>query len=213
MNPKSEKPKGWYNRGYLPHFDGGEIPQFITYRLFDSLPQDILARWKSVLEKENLIDLDLEILRLVEKYLDAGHGCCYLKDLRIANIVEENLLYFDNVRYHLLSWVIMPNHIHLLLTPSFGHSLSFIMKNMKSFTSHEANKVLNRKGKFWIDDYFDRFMRDAEHFDKTVSYIEKNPVKAGLCEKPEDWRFSSAWWRKKAREPANDSNVINKVWS
>lgn len=195
MNSKSENLKGWHNRGYLPHFDGGEIPQFITYRLFDSLPQGILERWKSVLEKENLIDLDLEILRLVERYLDKGYGSCYLKEIRVANIIEENLLRFDNVRYRLWAWVIMPNHIHLLLTPSSDYSLSFIMKNMKSFTSHEANRALNREGKFWIDDYFDRFMREVEHYNKTVSYIEKNPVKAGLCEKPEDWRFSSAWWK------------------
>lgn len=195
MNIKNEKLKGWHSRGYLPHFDGGEVSQFITFRLYDSLPQNLLERWKSVLEKKNLIDLDLEILRLVETYLDKGHGSCYLKDIRVATVVEENLLHFDNTRYRLWSWVIMPNHIHLLLTPYSDYSLSLIIKNMKSFTSHESNKILSRKGKFWVDDYFDRFMRDRAHFNKTVSYIEKNPVKARLCEKPDEWRFSSAWWK------------------
>ncbi len=57
--------------------------------------------------------------------------------------------------------------------------------------------MLGRSERFWQKEYFDRFIRNARHFAKVVAYIENNPVKARLCEKPEDWPFSSAWFRKK----------------
>ncbi len=69
------------------------------------------------------------------------------------------------------------------------------MHSFKSFTSQKANKIINRKGKFWQEDYFDRFIRNYEHFEKTLNYIENNPVKAGLCEKPSDWKYGSAYNR------------------
>ncbi len=89
----------------------------------------------------------------------------------------------------------MPNHLHFLLTRLENLKLWKIMQSLKSYTSHESNKVLGRTGQFWIEDYFDRFIRDGEHFRRTVKYIENNPVKARLCKKPEDWPFSSAWFR------------------
>lgn len=182
-------PRLWYGRGYLPHFDGGEVIQFITFRLADSLPQNVLEKWKIELE-QNLIT-EIEYHRMVDKYLDTSYGACYLKDARIASIMKETLLLFDGRKYKLIAWVLMPNHVHLLLTPKI--SLAEVMHSIKSYTAHEANKILGRKGKFWSKEYFDRFMRDYEHFAKTIAYIENNPVKAGLCEKPSEWRFSSAF--------------------
>ena len=69
------------------------------------------------------------------------------------------------------------------------------MKLFKSYTSHEANRILDRDGQFWMEDYFDRYVRDAKHFTNAITYIENNPVKARLCEKAGEWRFSSAWFR------------------
>jgi REP element-mobilizing transposase RayT len=89
----------------------------------------------------------------------------------------------------------MPNHIHLLATILPGQSLSQTMHSLKSFTSHEANKMLRRDGQFWFEDYFDRYIRNGKHFANAVRYIENNPVKARLCAKPEDWPFSSAWFK------------------
>jgi hypothetical protein len=66
---------------------------------------------------------------------------------------------------------------------------------MKSYTAHEANKLLGLTGQFWSKEYFDRYMRNAEHFYRTVTYIEYNPDKARLCKSPEDWPFSSAFTR------------------
>ena len=132
----------------------------------------------------------------VEKYLDQGIGNCYLRRTEIAEMMEENLLKFDGVKYKLHAWVIMPNHVHLLLTPKEGYSLSEIVHSCKSYTSNQANRILDITGRFWFPEPFDRFMRDYEHFEKTFNYIERNPVKAGLCENQSDWRFSSAWHRK-----------------
>jgi len=70
------------------------------------------------------------------------------------------------------------------------------MHSLKSFTSHEANKILGRHGHFWFKEYFDRYIRNGEHFRAVVRYIEENPVKARLCEKPEDWKFSSAYFKR-----------------
>ena len=89
----------------------------------------------------------------------------------------------------------MPNHIHLLMTRLDVLELAEIMQSFKSLTSHKANQTLRRKGQFWLEDYFDRYIRNAEHFMKTVRYIENNPVKARLCKRPADWPFSSAWFR------------------
>lgn len=99
--------------------------------------------------------------------------------------------------YILLAWVIMPNHVHLLLRPLAGKPLDKIIHSLKSFTAHEANKMMNRQGKFWMREYFDRYIRDFDHLRKAISYIERNPVKAGLCEKAEDWEFGSAAARRR----------------
>jgi REP element-mobilizing transposase RayT len=87
----------------------------------------------------------------------------------------------------------MPNHVHFLIKPINNHKISKIVQNFKSFTAHEANKILQRNGKFWQEDYFDRFIRNYEHFQKTIDYIENNPVKARLCKNYTDWKFSSAY--------------------
>lgn len=192
MNENS--PKLWYGRGYLPHFDGGEVTQFITFRLADSLPQNVLEKWK--IEVEQRIITEIEYHRMIDKYLDKSIGNCYLNNERIAKLIQETLLFFDGKKYKLIAWVLMPNHVHLLLIPKSDFTLAEIMHSIKSYTAHEANKLLERKGSFWSKEYFDRFMRDYEHFEKTIAYIENNPVKAGLCEKASDWRFGSAFYKK-----------------
>ena len=112
-------------------------------------------------------------------------------------MVERAMLHHDGNRYRLAAWVVMPNHVHLLATPRDGHTLSGIMHSLKSYTAHQANKLLRREGTFWMEEYFDRYVRDARHFRNTIAYIENNPVKAGLCRRPPDWPFSSARLRNK----------------
>jgi len=93
----------------------------------------------------------------------------------------------------------MPNHVHTLLVPKAGFLLEDVIHSWKSFTSNEANKILNRRGRFWQEDYYDRFIRNAQHYVDAVDYIENNPVKASLCRRPEDWPFSSARLRAQSK--------------
>jgi REP element-mobilizing transposase RayT len=187
---------GWHSRGYLPHFDGGELAQFITFRLHDALPASVLVRWEEDLKQEQPGEIEAIMRRRVEAYLDQGHGSCYLKEIEIARLVQNALIFHDQAKYRLSAWVIMPNHVHLLCTPGLGHYLAEIMHSLKSYTASEANKMLSRTGRFWQKEYFDRYIRNARHFAKVIAYIENNPVKARLCEKAEDWPFSSASFRK-----------------
>jgi putative DNA methylase len=206
MNPNKPSHKderldpGWHSRGYLPHFDGVALPQFLTLHLGDSVPKNVIERWQRQLTDLSEEEARIVLQRRVEKYLDQGFGECFLRDFGIANMVQESLLKFDGIRYNLFSWVIMPNHSHSLFTRFEDWELWELMKSHKSYTAHEANKMLNRKGQFWMVDYFDRYIRNTDHFRKTVQYVENNPVKAGLCEKPGDWPFSSAWFREHTKK-------------
>ena len=191
-----QEPIGWHSRGYLPHFDAGEVFQSITFRLHDSMPQSVIEGWKLELAHDSE-EVEDKLRYRIEAYLDRGLGACYLGDRRVGSLVQSALLHFDGERYRLSAWVVMPNHVHLLAAPLPNHSLSGIMHSIKSYTSQEANKVLARKGRFWFEDYFDRYIRNAQHYENAVSYIESNPVRAGLCSLPWEWPLSSA--RFKAR--------------
>ncbi|MCL5998993.1 MAG: transposase [Chloroflexi bacterium] len=189
-------PKGWYSRGYLPHLDQPGLCQSITFRLHDSVPEQVIQRWKEELHwRENLPSDALAVVALRQRiviYEDAGHGACWLREAHIATLVENALLHFDGERYRLMAWCIMPNHVHVLIETFPGHPLHKVLHSWKSFTAQKANEWLERKGEFWAREYYDRFIRDERHFNQTVAYIEQNPVKAGLVTSAEAWRFSSA---------------------
>jgi REP element-mobilizing transposase RayT len=185
--PKGVKSaQGWYDRGRLPHFEGGSIPQFLTFRLYDSVPQSLIEQWKKDLT-------DIRFRKNIEKFLDSGYGSCFLKNPAVATLVANSLKFHDSKKYDLASWVVMPNHIHFLVTPFDGVELSTLAHSIKSYTAHEANKLLGRTGRFWQVEPFDRYIRNARHYASVVRYIEKTPVKAGLCKTAEEWRFSSAY--------------------
>lgn len=158
------------------------------------MPQTVLERWREELTQGVITDAGFR--RRIETYLDQNYGAQCLSDRRIASLVQNTLLNLDGKRYHLIAWVIMPNHVHILIQNLEGHSISSIMQTIKSYTAHEANKILDRKGSFWFKEYFDRYIRSGRHYVATLRYIEVNPVKARLCDRPEDWEFSSAYFRK-----------------
>lgn len=180
--------KGWYSRGYLPHFDDPGLIQGITFRLWDSLPGHVA---ESLVEELKQTSSATKRAR-IEAYLNAGYGACYLRDPRIARLVENALLHFDGERYRMIAWVVMPNHVHTLIETIEGYPLGTVLHSWKSYTASKANQILGRSGRFWYHEYFDRYIRDERHFANAVRYIHENPVKAGLVEKPEEWLFSSA---------------------
>jgi REP-associated tyrosine transposase len=207
-HPSSPQPLGWYSSGYLPHFDSTLVIQFITFRLADSLPQERLRQIEEELASVPESEQDPERRKKMEHWLDAGMGCCALKHPEVARVVQEAFLKFDGDRYKLIAWCIMPNHVHVLIEPKIR--LGKIVQSWKSYTGRwaiERNEELglgipsveleldtprSARRQFWMRDYWDRFIRNEEHFRNVINYIHDNPVKAGLCSKPEDWRWSSA---------------------
>ena len=138
-NPPKLRSGRIHTRGYLPHVDAEGATQFITFRLADSMPQDLLQRWKFELNSGEITDADMR--KRIEYFLDSGYGSCALRDRRIANEIRETLLKWNGKRYRLIAWVIMPNHVHLLIEVLEGYPLSDVMHSIKSYTAHEANKI------------------------------------------------------------------------
>ena len=190
-NTAGVKPSTPYHRTHLPHFEAGAIPQHICFRLADSLPKSLLEQWEDELRRLPETEQQNERRQRIETALDQGHGECLLNRPEVAAQVRDALRYFDGDRYHLHGWVIMPNHVHVLVTLLGDNTLSGVAHSWKSYTAQQANQLLGRTGAFWNVDYFDRFMRDEKHFAATLDYIHWNPVKAGLCAKPDDWQWTS----------------------
>ena len=174
--------KGWHSRGSLPHFDSQDVVQLVTFSLADSLPEQALARIRAAARPEGL----------GEEFVDRGWGACWLRTDGVGECVERSFLFFDGARYRLHSWTIMPNHVHVLLSPLPEWPLGSIVGSWKRFSGREANKRLGRSGAFWQVDYWDRFIRNDAHFSAAASYIDLNPVKAGLVVEPELWPWGSA---------------------
>jgi REP element-mobilizing transposase RayT len=140
--------------------------------------------------------------RWADAEFDRGHGSRLLAKPAVAEIVQACLLYGDSERYALIAWCVMPTHVHVVMEQFADIPLSDVVQKWKSISSHEINKLEARKGRLWQPEYFDRFMRSEQQFEWTVAYVENNPVAAGLVTTAQDWRFSSARWRKTAGEDA-----------
>jgi len=186
---------------HLPHWTMEGSIYTVTFRLNDSLPQNVLEKW--LFEREDIINTAsqlgrpislVEMKRLyyihsekIDKYLDLGHGECTLKDDHIAEIVSKSLVHFNKDRYNLFAWCVMPNHVHVIVKPLKGYELPKILHSWKSYTSHEINKLLGRTGKFWQEEYYDHLIRDEKDFWRCMEYVLSNPEKAGL----KDWKWRS----------------------
>jgi REP element-mobilizing transposase RayT len=113
----------------------------------------------------------------IEEYLDKSAGSCCLREQKLANVVAEALRRFDGIRYALLAWCIMPNHVHVVFQSAPGHPL-------RSFTAGEINRRLARKGVLWQLEYYDHLIRDGEQLRWAVCYTVENPRKAALGDWP-----------------------------
>jgi REP element-mobilizing transposase RayT len=93
--------------------------------------------------------------------------------------------------YELRAWVLMVNHVHILIHPEAP--VSRITKAIKNFSAREANAILGRTGlPFWQAESYDHWARGPHEVEKIVRYIEENPLAAGLVTRVEDWRWPSA---------------------
>jgi REP element-mobilizing transposase RayT len=117
-----------------------------------------------------------------------------LKQPKIAGLVAGALRYFEGQRYELRSWVVMPNHVHVVVWPKPPETLSKVLHSWKSYTSSEANKLLSRVGNsLWQTESYDHLIRDDTDLARCCEYTTMNPVNARLCERPEDWKWSSRY--------------------
>ena len=190
-NTARVRPSTPYHRTHLPHFEAGAVPQHICFRLADSLPQSLLEQWEDELRRLPEAEQQDERRQRIETALDQGHGECWLNRPEVAAMLRDALRHFAGDRYHLHGWVIMPNHVHVLVTLRGDNTLSGVVHSWKSYTAQQANQILGRTGAFWNVDYFYRFMRNEKHFVATLDYIHWNPVNAGLCAEPGDWQWTS----------------------
>jgi len=175
----------------LPHWEQQGCTYFVTWRLADSVDADTLHKWKHERDEFFILhpkpwDEAVEknyherFSRRMERWLDAGHGSCVLRDQRCRDVVVECLHHFDGIRYDLAAWVIMPNHVHVLVCPFSEWQLVRILHTWKSFTASRINEILGLQGVLWMDESFDHIVRDKAALERFVKYIRNNPVKAGL---------------------------------
>ena len=178
-------------QGHLPHWEQPGATYFVTFRLADSIPREVVAQWQE--ERATWLKLhpqpwDWRTAREYierfeeqrERWLDQGHGSCLLGQPQAASIIADSLKHFDHERYILDRYVVMPNHIHVLIKPLGHNSMTDILHSWKSFTANEVNRAFARTGPLWMEESFDTIVRDAEHLHACRQYIARNPQKAGL---------------------------------
>jgi type I restriction enzyme R subunit len=176
---------------HLPHWQQGQVWVFVTWRLGDSLPKTKLEQWKAEREvwmkhhpetwdEKTETEYHNRFSRQIDDWLDQGSGSCVLKEPACARIVADALRHFDGERYELASFVVMPNHVHVLFRPLGAHALPEIVKSWKGFTAREINQRIGKTGALWQDEYWDRLIRNQRHFFKVEQYIRENPAKAKL---------------------------------
>jgi len=175
-----------YYERRLPHCDLIGVPIFVTFRLHGSLPAGRVFPPAGLRSGKAFVAMD--------RALDtATTGPMFLRIPDIAESVRKAIVDGDRRfgRYNVHSFVIMPNHVHLLVTP---HVRTKDWSGpLKGYTGHEANRILGISGKpFWQDESYDHLVRNDREFDRITNYIEYNPVKAGLAATPQHWRWSSA---------------------
>jgi len=175
----------------LPHWQQKGAVYFVTFRLADAVPTRLRTQWETDREAWLKVHPEAwseEIVReyhqrfsgSIERWLDAGHGSCLLRRPDCTEVVAEALRHFEGERVVMISFVVMPNHVHALFVQNPVWPLEKLLQSWKRFTTREINKLLGRAGNLWQRDYFDRLVRDEKHFANCVRYIRRNPEKARL---------------------------------
>ena len=200
-----------YYRRNLPHFQPQGATILVNFRLAGSLPTEVIKRLKEENER-----LDIRILETKEhderiklremmnrQHLDnwedalhsTTHGPFYMREDPIAEIVSNSILFHDGEWFDVEAFSIMPNHVHLVITPlektdGVYYGLTKIMHNIKRNSAKQANKLLGRTGPFWQHESYDHYIRNHAEFQRIIEYVLQNPVKAGLVDDWTAWKWS-----------------------
>ena len=189
-------------RGHLPHWYQPGVTYFVTFRTDDSVPQGVLRSWherRALWLRDHGIDptaatwrerlaqspdderqFHALFTREFMNYLDRGYGACPLRRPDAAQCVASALSHFDGDRYTLGDFVVMPNHVHLIVCLHGATEVEAQCKSWKTFSAGRLNRLLGRRGRFWQEESFDHLVRSPEQFEHFRRYIADNPLKANL---------------------------------
>lgn len=174
-------------KGNLPHWVQDSKIYFVTFRMGDSLPPHVLQEYEDycayqqqVIESngglpEDWTQFEIEKHNRILRYLDAGYGSCVLKNPEVRKVVEQSLSYINGRQCTIHDYVIMPNHVHLLVEVKGNNHVTELIGNVKKYTARVINAMLNRSGKFWQHEIHDRIVRNERHYWYSARYIAYNP--------------------------------------
>jgi putative transposase len=188
FNPRQEIS---FSANRLPHWQQAGGIYFVTFRLADAVPQELLARWGSERDawlqfhpppwtEQDQRQYHDRFVVVIERWIDAGNGSCVLRRPGCALLVAEALWHFEGTRYEQISWVIMPNHVHALFRLKHGYALERVLHSWKLFSALRINRIIGATGRLWQRDYFDRLVRNRDHLGRCMRYIRNNPIRARL---------------------------------
>jgi putative transposase len=197
-------------RRNLPHFQPDWAVIAVSFRLAFSLPKNILSDLAAAkLEYDRIAgnlhgpELKKHRRETHRMYFDDfdtfigtfSHSHKWLMNVKAANIVAEALIFWDSKRYDLLAYCIMPNHVHMMLTPlnkedNCPYPISEILRTIKLHSARKCNELLQRKGQFWHHESYDHVIRNEDDFYYNLHYIMENPVKANLVTRWNEWKFT-----------------------
>ncbi len=213
------EPLDRFYRRHLPHWQPPAGRLFVTWRLHGSLPRSALDRLEAERRaldrqperpaetpRDRALRHNKGLFHLADSLLGQQvAGPRWLADDSIGRLMVDALFHHHGHLYNLLAFVVMPNHVHVLLQPlelpqaagvSAPVPLSRITQSLKGFVAREANRLLARTGqRFWQDESYDHWVRDDAEMGRVARYIEGDPVRSGLVGTVLDWRWSSAWER------------------
>lgn len=176
---------------HLPHWRQKGATYAVTFRQSDSIPQhqlQSLKRWREIWEAQNpeprseiaWNQFAKDITSQTERWLDQGYGSCVFRDHQFAALMSQSLLHFQDQRHFTSCFVVMPNHVHVVMQPIGNYELEDCVQRIKQYVSLRVNRTLNFSGSLWGQESYDRIVRDEEHLWKVVQYIGRNPKKAGI---------------------------------
>ena len=200
----------FFYRRHLPHYQPERGTFHLVFRLAGSVPQSLLRSMREEISlappgvadisdetrAQLVLEHQRERFRRLEAVLDAASvGPRWLSQAGVAKIVSEAIHHRDGSVYGLLASCIMPNHVHMLIAPMLvaaggDYGLARILHSLKGYTAWRSSQCLGRRGAFWQAESFDRAVRSREGLERTVAYIARNPVKAGLVDESEDWPWT-----------------------
>lgn len=189
----------------LPHRDQACALTFVTFRMADSMPKQVVAGWhneiehwfeknglagKSVKEVLDAVDIDSSVKQKLRKFkhsrwhghFDDCHGDCLLRKPELAVEVSKSILHFNDERYDVERFIVMPNHVHVLIQMRRGFDLRKQFREIQRYSARQINKLVGRKGELWQGEPFDHIVRSDRQFSYLQNYIQDNPVKGRIPE-------------------------------